>query len=262
MSKYSGALKGKVVWLTGASSGLGEAFARRLIASGCVLALTARRAEALEALVEEYAAAGMTAISFPGDITDRDRMKEIANAIREQHGAIDILVANAGTHNPTSASAFNTDDYRRLIEINYLGQLHCIEAVLPHMIERGEGHLAVVSSVAGFRGLPTAAAYGASKSALSHFLESIRFDLEPKNIAVTAIHPGFIRTPLTDQNDFPMPFLMEAPAAADRMYQHIVERRLESHFPRRFTYIVKAFSLLPYALYRAVIKRVVLHERG
>jgi short-subunit dehydrogenase len=257
MSKYAGALMGKVVWLTGASSGLGEAFARRLVASGCTLALTARRVETLDNLASELSKSGIKVASYPGDITDRDRMKEIAAEIRESYGAIDILVANAGTHNPTSADSFNTDDYRRLIEINYLGQLNCIEASLPQMIERKEGQLAVVSSVAGFRGLPTAAAYGASKAALSHFLESIRFDLERHNIAVTAVHPGFIRTPLTDQNEFPMPFLMEAPAAADRMYQHIVERRFESHFPRRFTFIVKALRLLPYRLYHFLIKHLV-----
>ncbi|MCB0325665.1 MAG: SDR family NAD(P)-dependent oxidoreductase [Bdellovibrionales bacterium] len=243
----------RLIWLTGASSGIGEAFARVAAQEGYSLALTARNAESLHRLVEACQGEGRVVASFPGDVTDRGEMARVAEAIRSQLGEISLLVANAGTHIPTDVRRFDVMQYETLMRVNYFGVLNCIEAVLPRMLEQNRGHLVAVSSVAGYRGLPRAAAYGASKAALTHFMESLRLDLDRTGIVVTVVSPGFVRTPLTDKNDFTMPFLMEADDAARAMLQGIAQKQMEVHFPKRFTYLLKLLRVLPYPLYHRLI---------
>lgn len=249
--------KNKVVWLTGASGGLGEAFAREAAATGCVLAISARRGEELARVAAELNAAGGSVHCFPLDLKDREGINRVVRDIEATLGPIEILVANAGTHQPTDVGAFATDEYRALFDLNLFATLYCIEAVLPGMRERRSGQIVGVASVAGYRGLPKAAAYGASKAALAHFLESIRFDLEAFGISVTVVNPGFVRTPLTDKNDFPMPFLMEPQPAARAMLSGILLGQREVHFPKRFTWIMKTLRVLPFPVYHWLVRRVV-----
>ncbi len=250
--------RNKVVWLTGASGGIGEAFARKAAAEGCVLAISARRTEELERLAKELNGLGGRVHPFPLDLSIPHAIGQVARAIEAELGPIEVLVANAGTHKPTDVSHFSTEEYRRLFELNLFAVLGCIEAVLPSMRERRTGHIVGVASVAGYRGLPKAAAYGASKSALAHFLESIRFDLESFGVAVTVVSPGFVRTPLTDKNDFPMPFLMEPEPAAEAMLRGVLRRDKEVHFPKRFTWIMKTLRVLPFPLYHRIVRKMVL----
>jgi short-subunit dehydrogenase len=187
-------------------------------------------------------------------------MKGIVKQIEGAFGSVDVLVANAGSHVPTNLEQFDAREYDSLMMLNYSGALYCIEAVLPSMLERKSGHIVAVSSVAGYRGLPRAAAYGASKAALTHFIESIRFDLVKHGIAATVVSPGFVKTPLTDKNDFEMPFLIEAGKAAKIMLRGIERRKMEVHFPWQFTLIMKLLRIIPYPAYHKFILNKVVKQ--
>ncbi len=249
-------LQGKRIWLTGASYGIGQALAVELASRGAILALTARSADKLTELQARLAAGGAVCHVLTGDVTDLERMKEVAAKLRNTLGGIDILIANAGTHKFTKPEAFDTAEYMGLMDLNFGGMLRCIEAVLPDMIDKRSGHIVGVASLAGFRGLPRAAAYGASKSAAIHFLESIRFHLADHRIPVTIINPGFVRTPLTDKNDFKMPFLVEPDRAARIICDGIARQKDEVAFPFPFSTVIKLMRVLPYPLYKLVMKRV------
>jgi short-subunit dehydrogenase len=243
----------KRIWLTGASQGIGRAVALELAAQGAVCALTSRDEKSLAELRALIESRGGKALAFAGDVTDLDRMKAIAGEIEAQLGGIDILIANAGTHVFTKPAQFDAKEYLALMDLNYGGILRCIEAVLPAMLKRGSGQIVGVSSLAGFRGVPRAAAYGASKAAVSHFLESLRFHLVPRGIGVTVVHPGFVRTPLTDKNDFHMPFLVEPDRAARIICSGIARRKDEIAFPIPFSWAVKLMRFLPAPIYKAIM---------
>jgi short-subunit dehydrogenase len=248
-------LAGKRVWLTGASTGIGRAVAIELGAREAVCCLTARSQEGLEALRVEIESQGGKALIFTGDVTDADRMKAIAADIETQLGGLDILIANAGTHVFTRPEQFDAREYLNLMDLNYGGTLRCIEAVLPAMLKRGSGHIVGVASLAGFRGLPRAAAYGASKAALINFLQSIRFHLVEKNIHVTIVNPGFVKTPLTDKNDFHMPFLIDADRAATIICDGIEKGKDEIAFPIPFSWGIKLMRILPYPIYQWIMDK-------
>jgi len=250
-------MQNKVIWLTGASSGIGEAFAKKLFTLPCKLAITARNSTKLQELVHLASSRPAEVKAYAGDVTDIEQMRSIANQIEADFGALDILVANAGTHVPTDVTAFDVEQYRFIMEINFFGVLNCIDAVLPKMRERRSGHIVGVASVAGYRGLPEAAAYGASKSAIAHFLESLRLDVESFGIDVSVVSPGFVKTPLTDKNDFEMPFLISAEQAAEAMVEGITRKQFEVHFPKRFTLILKFLRILPISWYHFFIKKTV-----
>lgn len=248
-------LQGKCVWLTGASSGIGEALAYELARRGARVAMTARRGDVLEKMAVEIRAQGGQAWSFPGDVTNLEEMKGIVAGIEQAVGPIDLAIPNAGTHTFTVPEQFNSAEYLSIMQLNFGGMLFCIEAVLPRMLERGQGYLAPVASLAGYRGLPRAAAYGASKSAAIHFLESIRFHLKRRNIMVSIVNPGFVKTPLTDLNDFRMPFLVDAPRAAKIICRGIERGKREIAFPWPFTWVLKIARILPDPIYEALVKR-------
>jgi short-subunit dehydrogenase len=248
-----GKLTGKRVWLTGASTGIGRAVALELAACGAVCGLTARSKQTLQTLGKEIESLGGRAIVLPGDVTDANRMKAIVAELEAQLGGVDILIANAGTHVFTQPERFDAREYLALMDLNYGGMLRCIEAVLPAMLKRGSGRIVGVSSLAGFRGVPRAAAYGASKAAMINFLESIRFHLALSNVQVTIVNPGFVRTPLTDKNDFRMPFLIDADRAARIICSGIARGRDEIAFPIPFSWMIKALRILPYPLYRKIM---------
>ncbi len=254
--KYS--LKGKVIWLSGASSGIGEALAHRLAEIECKLILSARRLEVLEDLATSLSTSKTSVLPLACDVTDPEEVKSTIEIIEKHFGPVDVLIANAGTHIPTDVTNFNVKEYEGLFNVNFFGALNCIEAVLPKMISRNKGHLVAVSSVAGYQGLPKAAAYGASKAALSHFMESLRFDLNKFNIEVTVVNPGFVKTPLTDKNDFKMPFLITAEKAAENIVNGIEQGKFEIAFPTIFVLILKFLRLLPSSLYhRLILSKVV-----
>lgn len=241
------------MWLTGASSGIGEALAIELARRGARVAITARRADVLEGLIARVANTPGELRSFPGDVLDLEQMKGVVAAIESAMGPIDLAIPNAGTHLFTVPEQFNSKEYLSLMELNYGGMLHCIEAVLPSMLKRGRGYLAPVASLAGYRGLPRAAAYGASKAAMIHFLESIRFHLKSKGITISIVNPGFVKTPLTDKNDFRMPFLIDSPTAAVSICNGIERGKREIAFPFPFNWVLKLARMLPDPIYERIV---------
>lgn len=243
--------KNKRIWLTGASSGIGESLARRLHALGAELIVTARREEVLQQLVATMG--GDHVHAYAGDVTDPLAMKNIVKEVERTLGPIDIAIPNAGSHIFTVPEEFNSAEYLGLMKLNFGGMLYCIEAVLPGMLERGRGVIAPVASLAGYRGLPRAGAYGASKAAMIHFLESIRFHLAPRGLKIIIVNPGFVKTPLTDKNDFRMPFLVSAEAAARYISKGIMSGKREVAFPYLFSRFLKVGRMLPAPLYERIV---------
>lgn len=242
-----------VAWITGASSGIGAALARRMARAGWTVAASARGNDALTALAAEPAAGRI--LPFPLDVTDLDACRAAVDRIEREAGPVATAVLAAGLHTPVEARGFDAAAVRELVEINLMGVVHAVDAVLPRLIERRAGRLAIVSSVAGYRGLPTSAGYGATKAGLINFAESLKFDLDHLGIVTQVVCPGFVRTPLTDRNPFPMPFLMEVDEAAGRLFDGLQGNRFEITFPRRFALILKLLGLLPDALYFPLMHR-------
>ncbi len=247
----------QTVWITGGSEGIGRALALRLCDDGAKVAISGRREGRLAEVAAMAATRRGEIYPFPLDVTDRDAVAKTAAAIEAQIGPINIAVLNAGTHHKMSADEFSSDIFEKLIEVNVMGVVYGIEAMLPRFRSRRRGHIAVVSSVAGYRGLPYASAYGATKAALINMCESLKPELDKANIAMTVINPGFVRTPLTDKNDFLMPFRMEPEDAADRIAKGLARRSFEISFPRRFIWGLKLARCLPYAVYFLLTRRLV-----
>lgn len=251
-------LEGKQrIWLTGATSGIGRALARRLLADGHRVALSARSESALAELAQGHP----DALPLPLDVSDRAAVARAGEGLAEAFGGLDLALLNAGTCEYLEAGRFNVDLVERVFAPNFLGAVYCIDAALPLLrrarAEGGRPLLAATSSAAAYLPLPRAEAYGASKAALSHFLESLRLDLHAEGIDVSLIHPGFVKTPLTDRNDFAMPMRIEADQAAEAILRGLARRHLDIHFPRRFTLLVKLMGLLPPALrYRLGLRLV------
>jgi short-subunit dehydrogenase len=248
-------LAGTVVWITGASSGIGEEVARELARRGARVCATARRADALE----ELAASQPGIAAHPGDITDPDSMRSVVAAITAEHGHIDIALLNAGTYRPILPEEFSAELFRPHIEVNVMGTVNCIEAVLPGMRARGRGRIAVVASVTGFAALPMASAYGATKAFLISMADSLRADLagERSGVRVTVVAPGFVTTSLTEQNDFEMPFVIEADEAARIIVDGLEAGRDEIAFPRRMSFAMKLIGRwLPGPVRRGYVARI------
>ena len=232
--------------------GIGEALARRLARDGAEVVASARSADRLAALATEGVG---RIVPWPLDITDHAAVATAVARIEAERGPIDVAVLNAGTHRPVSAADFTAQGLRELMEINVMGTAACLEALMPRMIARGQGRIAVVASVAGYRGLPTSAYYGATKAALINLTESLKFDLDRAGVTIQLIDPGFVKTPLTDRNEFPMPFLISADVAADRIARGLRGKGFEIAFPRAFVWILKLLRLLPYRLYFPLVGR-------
>ncbi len=239
----------KVVLITGASSGIGRALALEWGRRGARLGLTARRGEELLRLSEEIERAGGEALALPADVRDHAALNAVAERVRERWGRIDVLVANAGMSSTAAATKLNAGEVGDLISINVIGVVNSVAAVLPAMLERGSGHLVAISSLASYRGMPKSGAYSASKAAVSTLFESLRVDLRKSNIAVTTIHPGFIRTPMTAGRKKKLPFLLEPEDAACRIIR-AVERRARTYaFPWQLAALVRVIRHIPGAVY-------------
>jgi NADP-dependent 3-hydroxy acid dehydrogenase YdfG len=226
---------------------------------GARVAISARRAERLEALAGQWRA---DVLVVPVDVTNRDAVIAAARTIEHEWGGIDLAIFNAGGHTPPSSAGFDSSQFVGIMTLNYFGVLYGIEAVLPGMLARGNGTIAAVASLAGYRAVPTAAAYGASKAAVIHALDSMRFDLEPRGIHVVTINPGFVKTPLTDRNRFKMPFLMDVDDAARLIVAGIERGRREIHFPGRLSWPLKVLRVLPYPVYAWIIQRATGGQRA
>lgn len=239
------------VWIVGASSGIGAALAADLDARGARLALSARSADRLRQQAEGF----RDALALPLDVTDAGAFIPAMMQILDTWGGVDLVVLNAGTYAPLRAWELTIDNARRTVHTNLLGVMDGVAAVVPQLLRQGHGALAVVASVAGYRGLPRAMAYGPSKAALINFAETLYLDLAPRGVSVFLINPGFVATPLTARNDFEMPALISAEEAARRIIDGFASGRFEIHFPRRFTGVLKMLRMLPDRLYFHLISR-------
>ena len=242
---------GKVVWLVGASTGIGRATAALLHKRGARVIVSARSAAALEA----FAAAHPGTEALALDATDRDAMRAAVAHMVAVHGRIDLAVYCAGTYQAMRAMEFDLDVALRHQQVNYVGALHLLDAILPVLLRQNAGHLSLVSSVAGYRGLPQAMAYGPTKAALINLAETLYIDLHPRGIGVSVVNPGFVETPLTAQNEFRMPALITPEEAAAQMVRGWERGEFEIHFPKRFTLWLKAMRHLPYRPYFAAVRR-------
>jgi NAD(P)-dependent dehydrogenase (short-subunit alcohol dehydrogenase family) len=242
----------RLAWITGASSGIGRALALHLARDGWRVAASARNADALAAL----AAASPGIVPVPLDVTDERAVAAAVAAIEDAHGPIALAVLNAGTHEAMGAEDFSAAPLRRLIDLNLMGVANALAALLPRMRARRAGHIAVVASLAGYRGLPTAAAYGASKAAVIVLCEALKPDCDRLGITLQLVNPGFVATPLTARNRFTMPFLMPLERATAAFARGLRSRRFEIVFPWRFAMLMKLLRLLPYRLYFAVVRRM------
>ncbi|WP_020178328.1 SDR family NAD(P)-dependent oxidoreductase [Methylopila sp. M107] len=249
----------KVAWVTGASSGIGRALALELAAAGVTVAATARRGDQLEALAAVASAGRVHA--FPGDVTDADAMAATARDIVERLGPIDLIVLNAGVFIPVSAEQFDLAAFAKMFDVNLTGTANCLAAALPAMTARRSGRVVVVASVTGYGGLPSSAAYGATKAALINMAESLKFDLDKVGVTIQVANPGFVDTPATEKNAFKMPALMAVDEAARRIVRGIERGGFEITFPKRFTYVLKALRLLPYPLYFRLVAKATGWDR-
>ena len=238
-----------VTFLTGASSGIGRALAPLLAADGHALALAARREGPLVELAEQIVAGGGVAWPVTCDVGDRAAVLDAVKRIEAGLGPVVRLVANAGIGRHSPAKKLDGKWVERIIRTNLLGAAYCAEACLPGMLERQDGHLVAISSLAAFRGLPANAPYCASKAGVAAFFESLRVELRPKGIAVTIISPGFVKTPLTDSNPSPMPFMVELDDAVERMHKAISRKVATCAFPWQLALPMRTARILPSALY-------------
>lgn len=250
--------KQKIAWVTGASSGIGAALALKLVKRGWIVATTARSADKMEVLVHhvEIFGGGGKIVSYPGDVTDKAAMASIVQRIEAEQGPIDLAVLNAGAYIPDTVDDFSADALRQQYEINVFGVANCLEPLLPLFKGRNRGHLAIVASVAGYRGLPRSISYGSSKAALINMSEALAIELRGTGVKVQVVNPGFVKTPLTDKNDFYMPMIMDVDRAAEEFVCGLNGGFFEISFPWVFGLLTKIVGLLPDKAYIWTIGKI------
>ena len=243
----------KTIWITGASSGIGEASARKFAKEGWKVIISARRVELLEKLSTDE-----NIFSYPLDVTDSVKAKEVFKKIIEDHGQVDLCLFSSGTYERKSEKELDVQNIRHVIEVNFLGVINCVSAVEKYYKDKNNGHIAVVSSPVGYRGLPKSSGYTPSKAALNNFTQGIYFDFKKFNVKVSLITPGFIKTALTDKNEFKMPFLKSTDYAAEEIYNGLIKKNsFEIIFPLPIKIIYKLIQILPNKLYNYLISKSV-----
>ena len=248
----------KVIWITGASSGIGKALALKFANEGWQVAASARR----ENLLNEISVLNENISSFPLDVTNKDNCKETFQLIKNKYQNIDICFFSTGTWDPKKEKEIDVDQMKKVMEVNFFGTLNCIKVVENYFREKNSGHISIVSSIAGYRGLPNSTGYGASKAALNNLAESLYFDFARYNVRVSLVSPGFIKTPMTDKNEFKMPFLKTAEFAADKIYKGLMYgSSFEIDFPKELTLILKFLKILPDWLYFKIIRKLTKYQK-
>lgn len=235
----------QVAVITGASSGIGWALAKALAAAGYQVGLVARRVDRLTALAEEIRQAGGMAAVAVADVGSRDQVLAAMTSLRAALGPIDLLVANAGMGMPTRIEPVNATEIEAIFRVNVLGVVYALEAVLPEMLQRRQGHIAGISSMAAYKGFPGKSAYCASKAALNNYLEGLRVQLREQGVLVTTICPGFVATPMTEKNPFPMPWLLSPEEAARRIVRALRRKRKVYNFPWQMRVFMEVLRWAP-----------------
>ena len=238
------------VWVVGASSGIGRATAETLLQAGAKVAVSSRQEAPLQALAQQYPHAWVV----PADVTSLESLQDAAQQVQANQG-LDWVIYCAGHYQPLRADHYDLGQMMRHQDVNYLGALRMLEVVLPSLLSQHQGHVSLVASVAGYRGLPQSLAYGPTKAALIHLAEALYLDLQSSGIGVSVVNPGFVETPLTAQNDFHMPALIQPQEAARQMLAGWAVGDFEIHYPRRFTRVLKFLSCLPYRLYFQAVRK-------
>lgn len=241
------------VWLTGASTGIGRACALEFLRRGARVAVSARNEEKLNELVRE--APEGRCLALPFDVTDKEANLKAAAQLRAAMGGIDMVFLNAGTWKAMDLKDFSSELFENTMRVNFTGMVYSLEAALPLLYESPRPHLVGMSSSVAYRGIPRAEAYCASKAAIRAMLQGLRAQLHQHNIPVSIVMPGFVRTPLTDTNDFAMPFIVEPEAAARRIANGIQRHKHEIAFPLPFITILKAMAMLPSSVYTRIMAR-------
>jgi len=248
----------KTIWITGGSTGIGKALAEKFASKGWNVAISARR----ENLLKEISDNNENIHGFPLDVTDKHRCKEVFEQIKNKFQNIDICFFSTGTWNPKKEKDIDLEQIEDVFKVNFFGTLNSIKAVEQYFKERKEGTITIVSSIAGYRGLPNSTGYGPSKSALNNLAESLYFDFKRSNVRVCLVSPGFIKTPMTDKNDFKMPFLKTTDYAAEKIYDGLVNKNVfEIHFPKSLTLILKIFSFLPSKIYFGLVGKMTKYQK-
>jgi len=248
----------KVIWITGASTGIGKALAIKFSQNGWKVAISARR----EALLNEIASENKNIFAFPFDVTDKEKCNSTFNLIKNKFDNIDLCVFSTGTWDPKKEKEIDVEQIENVMKINFFGTLNCIKSVESYFKTRGYGQISIVSSIAGYRGLPNSTGYGPSKSALNNLAESLYFDFKRHGVRVSLISPGFIKTPMTDKNDFKMPFLKSPEFAAEKIYNGLVNSKsFEIDFPKQLTITLKLLKILPIKLYFKIVEKMTKYQK-
>ena len=248
----------KVIWITGGSSGIGKALAYKFANEGWQVAISARR----ENLLNEISESNEKIKSFPLDVTDKVKCKEVFEQIKNYYGDLDVCFFSTGTWSPKEEKDIDVEQIENVFKVNFFGTINSIKAVEEHFKNKKDGIITIVSSIAGYRGLPNTTGYGPSKSALVSLAESLYFDFERYNVRVCLVCPGFIKTPMTDKNDFKMPFLKTSEFAADKIYDGLINKKqFEIHFPKELTLTLKFFKLLPNKIYFYLVKKLTKFQK-
>ncbi len=248
MSSFIARPEHGLAWVTGASSGIGRALALKLVAEGFGVVVTARSHDKLVTLQREATGPGRI-IVLDGDVTDPEDMERVIASIEYDHGTLALVALNAGVFKPVHGEDLHLEDFQETFSVNLNGVVNCLLPAIRHMKVRGQGQIAIVSSVTGYGGLPTSGAYGATKAALINMAESLKFDLDKQGIRIQVVNPGFVDTPATKENAFPMPALVSPEEAAGAIVAGLQGSGFEITFPKRFTYVLKFINILPYWLY-------------
>jgi len=252
-------MRNKLCWIIGASHGIGEALAQKYFAAGFDLAISARSEEKLKSLRNEILGGGKISgeiLAVKTDVTETVSIQAAQDLIIEKFGKIDLVIFCSAVYYPTKAINFDLEKARETIDVNLVGALNLLHVILPQLTKQGDGHIAFIASVAGYRGLPQSFAYGASKAALINLCEGIYPELKRQNINLSVINPGFVKTRLTQKNLFSMPFIITSKQAADEIFRGLAAKKFEIHFPKKFTYLLKFLQILPNFLFLKIIKKI------
>ena len=248
----------KTIWITGGSTGIGKALAIKFANKGWNVAISARR----ENLLKEISDQNENIYGFPLDVTDKSKCKEVFEQIKNKFQNIDICFFSTGTWNPKKEKDIDVEQIENVFKVNFFGTLNSIKSVEEYFKNKKNGIITIVSSIAGYRGLPNSTGYGPSKSALNNLAESLYFDFKRFNVRVCLVSPGFIKTPMTDKNDFKMPFLKTTDYAAEKIYDGLVNKNVfEIRFPKSLTFILKVLSFLPSKIYFSLIGKMTKYQK-